>query len=115
MTREQDIKQTRREGTRGGIRGEGGAGGDQYDQTVAELTSAYGAHPPVVSCKVLYQIPLSATFPGFPNRGICASVYQTDGGWVPCGLPYSFARIMMRRTCASWRKRHGMPTRPDAC
>ena len=79
MTREQDIKQTRREGTRGGIRGEGGAGGDQYDQTVAELTSAYGAHPPVVSCKVLYQIPLSATFPGFPKpRHLC---FRLPNGW----------------------------------
>jgi hypothetical protein len=29
--------------------------------------------------------------------------------------PYSFAKITMRRTCARWRKRHGMPTRPGAC
>ena len=34
---------------------------------------------------------------------------------MPCGLPYSFARITMRRTGARWRERHAMPTRPGAC
>jgi 6-phosphogluconate dehydrogenase, C-terminal domain len=43
--------------------------------------------------RVLYQILLNATFSGFPNCRTYASPCQTDGGWVPCGLPYSFAKI----------------------